>query len=75
MRFRSKAGKISALETIFFLQGHGMVLYATIIPSGKLAGGATLDFGGPVHDYAHVSPIILRNTFRTNCFSYELLKT
>ena len=38
-----------------FLQGHGMVLYATDIAGRKLAGGATLDFGGPVHDYAHVS--------------------
>jgi beta-galactosidase len=36
-------------------QGHGMILYTTEVSGKKLSGGASLDFGGPVHDYAHVS--------------------
>jgi len=35
-------------------QGHGMVLYSTKIRAKELEGGGTLDFGAPVHDYAHV---------------------
>ena len=43
-----------------------MVLYTTDIPGDKLSGGANLDFGGPVHDYAHVSLALLHHPFHSS---------